>query len=286
MKNKNTFFLPSRLISSNGNLHSLEYPLIMGILNVSPDSFFDGGMWKNEKSVLLQVEKMIAEGMNLLDVGAVSTRPGAAEVEASEEWKRLKNTLLFLRKKFPELIISVDTYRASIAQKAIDSGANMINDISGGEFDTEMWNVISMAKVPYVLTHTQGKPLVMQQSPKYENVVQEILAFFAQKINKAVEAGIKDIIIDPGFGFGKTVEQNYQLLGQLNTFQIFEKPVLVGISRKSMISKLLKISPEEALNGSSIAHTIALINHAQILRVHDVAEAVEVKKIICFMQKI
>ncbi|NOX47855.1 MAG: dihydropteroate synthase [Chlorobi bacterium] len=259
---------------------SLEKPLIIGILNLTPDSFYDGGFYKDEKGFLLRVEKMLEEGADIIDIGAVSTRPGAEDVILEDETRRLIPAIKKIAQEFPEAILSIDTYRSEVAKKAIHAGAHIINDISGGLFDPEMFQTIAQLKVPYILMHIKGTPKNMQQNPQYSNVVKEITGFFKQRLSKLKELGITgNIILDPGFGFGKSLEDNYMLLKNLSSFKDFGCPLLVGISRKSMIYKVLGTKPSEALNGTTVIHTLALLNGANILRVHDVKEAVEVVKL-------
>jgi dihydropteroate synthase len=262
----------------------LSTPAVMGILNITPDSFFDGGKYKDEKSILLHTGKMISEGADIIDIGACSTRPNAPDVSEEEELTRLIPAIKFVRKKFPEVIISADTFRSKVAELSVNEGADIINDISGGTMDEKMFEVIGKLKVPYVLMHIQGKPKTMQKNPQYQNVTDEVMSYFKEKIHLALKHGIKQIIIDPGFGFGKTIEHNYQLLKELSSFKEFEFPILAGVSRKAMINKVLGTKPEEALNGTTVANTIALMNGATILRVHDVKEAKEAVKIFNFVQ--
>lgn len=253
----------------------------MGILNATPDSFYDGGKYKSEKEVLIQVEKMIRDGVGIIDIGAVSTRPGAEEISKNEELERLLRVLNSITKHFTDVIISIDTYNSQIAKTVIENGAHIINDISGGTFDNKMFEVISHHQVPYIMMHIKGTPKNMQQNPQYENVVNDIKLFFEQQITKLKQFGkAKNIILDPGFGFGKSLEHNYELLYHLSSFTEMGFPVLAGISRKSMINKVLKTEPHDSLNGSTVLHTIALLNGANILRVHDVNEAVEAIKLV------
>ncbi|MGZ4054525.1 MAG: dihydropteroate synthase [Bacteroidia bacterium] len=254
-------------------------PLIMGILNVTPDSFFDGGKYTTEQAFIEQTKNMIEAGAEIIDIGAYSTRPAAKEISEEEESKRLLPAILRIRKEFPEVLISADTFRAIIAEKAVNAGANIINDISGGTFDEKMFSTIAKLNVPYVLMHIQGTPQTMQLNPHYKNVVDEVAAFFEEKIEKLKKLGVKKLILDPGFGFGKTVEHNFLLLKNLEKFQSSGFPVLAGLSRKSMINKLLNISSKDSLNGTSVLNMIALQNGAKIVRVHDVKEAKEVIKI-------
>ncbi len=258
----------------------------MGILNLTPDSFYDGGRFNKETNAIKQAIKMVDEGAAIIDLGAVSTRPFAPEVSADEEWRRLAPILSELRKRLPETILSVDTYRADIAVKAVDSGADMINDISGGQMDKNMYSEIARLHVPYILMHSKGTPQTMQQNPVYENVVAEVFEFFKQNLLKIRETGANiPVILDPGFGFGKTLEHNYQLLKSLSKFKIPGCPILVGLSRKSMINKALETKPENALNGTAVLNTIGLLNGANILRVHDVVQAREAIKLVNFYLK-
>lgn len=261
-------------------------PLIMGILNVTPDSFFDGGKYTEEQHWLAHTREMIEAGADLIDVGAYSTRPGAKNISETEELERLIKVLVSLRKNFPDLLISVDTFRANVAEQAVAVGANIINDISGGTMDFKMFETIAKLDVPYVFMHIQGTPETMQQNPKYNNVVNEVHAFFGEKLKQLKDLGVTKVILDPGFGFGKTVEHNFQLLKNLNKFQDFKLPILAGVSRKSMINKLLNISSKDSVNGTSILNTIALKNGANILRVHDVKEAKEVVKVFEYLRTI
>lgn len=253
--------------------------LIMGILNVTPDSFFDGGKYLEESHWLEQTAKMIEAGAAIIDIGACSTRPGSPQPSETEELERLIKVVKSVRKAHPQTLISVDTYRAIVAEQAIHAGANIINDISGGTLDSKMFETVAKLKVPYVLMHIQGNPQTMQENPTYTDVVKDVANFFELNLKKLNALGVKQVILDPGFGFGKTVEHNYELLKNLETFQAFELPILAGLSRKSMVNKLLNISSKDSLNGTSILNTIAVQNGAKILRVHDVKEAVEVAKV-------
>ncbi len=264
-------------LNCNGRLIDLSRPVIMGILNRTPDSFFDGGRFSDENALLTQVEKMIREGAAMIDVGGASTRPGAEEVPQNEELRRVIPAIEAIKKHFPDTVISIDTWRAEVARDAVGSGASVINDISAGRFDPQMYRTVASLGVPYILMHISGTPQTMQQSPHYEDVVNEVLDFFILELEKLRTAGIKDIVLDPGFGFGKTVEHNYQLLKNLHVFEaVTGLPVLAGISRKSMICKVLKVKPEHALNGTTALHMVTLREGARILRVHDVKEAAEV----------
>ncbi len=269
--------LKSNILNCKGQLLDLSRPVVMGILNVTPDSFFDGGKYTEASTVLAQAEKMLREGAAILDIGGASSRPGAAEVSEAEEIRRVVPIIELLQKNFPDSILSVDTWRASVARASISAGASIINDISAGNLDPEMFQTVGQLGAPYVLMHMQGIPDTMQQNPHYEDVVTEVLDFFIHKIAALRASGVKDIVLDPGFGFGKTVEHNYALLRNLSVFQnVLGLPVLAGISRKSMICKPLGIKPSEALNGTTALHMVALQQGANILRVHDVREAVEV----------
>jgi len=252
----------------------------MGILNVTPDSFSDGGQFWNEKDALKHCEKMLNEGAAIIDVGAVSTKPFSDEISFEEEKKRLLKILPILVKTFPKTIFSVDTFRSEIAKIAINEGASMINDISGGQADEQMFKTIGSLQVPYVMMHTQGMPQTMQVEPKYDDVMNELMLFFAKQISSAHQAGVLDIIVDPGFGFGKNLEHNYEILSKLERFKILEKPIMVGVSRKSMIRNFLEVDIENSLNGTTVANTVALLKGANILRVHDVREAVDAVKIV------
>lgn len=261
----------------NGKLLDLTRPLVMGILNVTPDSFFDGGKYDGEHAVLLQAEKMLQEGASILDIGGASSRPGAVEVPELEEMERVVPVITAILEKFPEAIISIDTWRASVASAAIKAGASIVNDISAGSLDPKMFQTVADLGVPYILMHMQGTPGTMQHSPHYEDIVTEVLDFFIRKVAALRALGVKDIVLDPGFGFGKTVEHNYTLLKRMETFHnVLDLPILAGISRKSMVCKPLGIPPAEALNGTTALHMVALQHGANILRVHDVREAREV----------
>jgi dihydropteroate synthase len=257
----------------------------MGILNVTPDSFYDGGNFSNHNEIIKHVSKMISEGADIIDVGGYSSRPGAKNICVKEEEDRVIPIVKLISKTFRKTIISVDTFRSEIATKALDSGASIINDISGGELDPQMYKSVSQFKAPYIIMHMKGNPSNMQDDPKYNNVVVEVIKNLSKKIIKAENSGIIDVLIDPGFGFGKTLKHNYKLLNDLKLFKILERPILAGLSRKSMIYKILKNSPEEALTGTISLNTIALINGANILRVHDVKEAKETIKLFNCLQE-
>lgn len=272
-------FISQKTLNLKGKIIHLSSPLVMGIINLSSDSFYDGGRLSGTFQVLNHAENLLKQGAQILDIGAVSTRPGANLVGADYEIPKLKPVLEGLVRNFPEAILSVDTYNSQTVLMAANEGAHIINDVSGGQIDPNMFSTVARLHLPYVLTHMKGMPSTMQNNPEYEDVVREVSAFFADKIHQLNRIGINDIILDPGFGFGKTLEQNYQLLANLDYFKIFELPILVGLSRKSMINRLLDISPEKALNGTTALNTIALMQGASILRVHDVREAQEVVKI-------
>ncbi|HEY9489624.1 MAG TPA: dihydropteroate synthase [Chryseosolibacter sp.] len=256
----------------------------MGILNVTPDSFFDGGQYLSETQILQHTEKMLSEGADFVDVGGYSSRPGAAEVTVEVEIDRVVKAISIIVKSFPGTIVSVDTFRASVAKAAVESGASIINDISGGNLDPEMFKIVSELQIPYILMHMRGTPQNMNSQTEYTHLIKEVTDYFQQKIFELKQLEVKDIIIDPGFGFSKTIEQNFNLLQSLEKFSILEKPVLVGLSRKSMIWKTLQIDPAEALNGTTTLNAMALLKGADILRVHDVREAREVIKLFTSMQ--
>jgi len=262
-------------MNCNGKILNLNTPVIMGIINVTPDSFFVGHLDKNESELLLMAEKMIVDGASILDIGGQSTKPGSKRIEADEELNRVIPIIKSIRKNFPNIIISIDTYYSKVAAISIESGADMVNDISAGNLDTDMISMVGKLKVPYVCMHMQGTPETMQLNPTYSNITHEIIQFFIKKIKACKMAGINDIIIDPGFGFGKTIEQNFTLLREMLSLKMLDCPILVGVSRKVMIYKTLETTPENALNGTTVANTLALINGAKILRVHDVKEAKE-----------
>ena len=260
-------------ISCKGKLIDLTIPKIMGILNLTPDSFYDGGLYNNTDRALAQTEKMLLEGATFIDVGGASSKPGAVEISADEELARVLPVIEEIHKTFPETLISIDTYISDVAKQAVAAGAAMVNDISGGNLDAKMLKTVGALGVPYVAMHMQGTPQNMQDKPSYDTILTDIRSFFAAKIDAAYKAGIHDIIIDPGFGFGKTLEHNYSLLKNISSIQMDGIPMLIGVSRKSMIHKLLQIEVADALNGTTVLNTVALQQGAQILRVHDVKEA-------------
>tara|TARA_B100000963_G_scaffold170959_1_gene148760 strand:+ start:368 stop:1201 length:834 start_codon:yes stop_codon:yes gene_type:complete len=262
-------------IKIRGNLFDLSTPKVMGILNLTPDSFYDGGKFKKIKKIQNHVSKMIEDGMDILDIGGYSSKPGAKRISSKIEISRILPTLIFLRKTYPKLIISIDTFRSDIAKICLNEGADIINDISSGELDEKMIKIISDFNCPYIMMHMSGNPQNMQKSPKYKDVVIELINYLAKKVKFARDNGIVDLVIDPGFGFGKTIQHNYQLLNNLDKFKILDIPMLVGFSRKSMIYKTLKTNAENSLNGTTCLNTIALTKGANILRVHDVKQAKE-----------
>ena len=262
-------------INCKGKLIDLSTPKVMGILNVTPDSFYDGGHFKDESSILNQVERMLAEGATFIDVGAYSSRPRADHVSETEELSRIIPIIDLLAKQFPEINLSIDTFRSKVAQECVNAGAAMVNDISAGKLDEKMMATVGKLQVPYIMMHMKGSPQNMQQHTDYNDLVKDIIYYFSERIAEARAHKIMDIIVDPGFGFSKTLSQNYELLSKLELLQMIEKPILVGVSRKSMIHKLLESNPENALNGTTSLNTVALLKGAKILRVHDVKEAME-----------
>lgn len=275
LKRKNT-------INLGGNLIDFSVPAVVGVVNVTPDSFYDGGKMEDEKVLLSAVEKMVEDGVNIVDVGAVSTRPGAQLISTKIELGRLLPAVETIRKKFPELPLSIDTFRSWVAVRVIDEyGPVIVNDISGGTLDSKMFETIGKLEVPYILSHIQGTPKDMQENPEYTDIIRDVSNYFSEKVKRLTKYGVKDVIIDPGFGFGKNLDHNYDLLNRLDSFKVFQLPVMVGLSRKSMIWKALETKPEFALNGTTVANTLALLGGADLLRVHDVKEAVEAVKIFC-----
>lgn len=267
-------------INCNGTLIDLSAPKVMGILNCTPDSFFDGGKYKNSTAIVNQVEKMLSEGATFIDVGSYSSRPGAKHISEEIELERILPVIKLLISEFPSILISVDTFRSNIASQCINEGACMVNDISAGEMDINMFPSIAKLQVPYIIMHMQGTPQNMQKNPIYKNVVGDLLYYFSKKIAELHELGVNDIITDVGFGFGKSISHNYQLLKHLVLFKNLETPLLAGLSRKGMLYKPLNGTAESALNATTTANTVALLNGAAILRVHDVKEAVEAVKIV------
>lgn len=273
-------------LNLRGKLYSLCEPKIMGILNVTPDSFYAESRTSNEEHIAARVQQLMDDGADMIDIGGYSSRPGADDVSPEEEMNRLRLGLRVVRRLYPEVPISVDTFRADVARMCVEEeGADIINDISGGMMDRQMFRTVARLGVPYILMHMQGTPDTMQQAPHYDNLRREVMLYFAERIDRLCQMGAKDIIVDPGFGFGKTLEHNYELFHHLDDFNLFNLPLLVGISRKSMIYKLLGGTPQTSLNGTTVLNTIALMKGAHILRVHDVKEAVEAKRIVMKMKE-
>ena len=270
-------------MASKAIFPDLSKPVVMGILNLTPDSFYDGGRWP--ENYLERAGTMLEEGASIIDVGGASTRPGARELSPEEEWERIERPLADIRNAYPDCCISVDTYHAFVAERAIAGGADMINDISGGTFDAYMPSVIGSFRVPYVIMHIQGRPGNMQTDPRYDDVVGEVYSYFEERIRVLRAAGAGTLVLDPGFGFGKTVEHNYLLLQQLHRFRELGYPLLAGLSRKSMINRVLNIPPHDAMNGTTVLNTIALLHGASILRVHDVKQAREAVKLVEMLNK-
>jgi len=270
-----------KYINAGGKLIDLSVPKVMGIINITPDSFYRGSRVTGEKEIISTAVRMTEEGADILDIGGYSSRPSAEDITAEEEGSRVLNAIRLIRKELPGAIVSVDTFRAEIAKTAVNEyGADIINDISGGDADEKMFGLVTQLNIPYIMMHMKGNPRTMQENPEYDDVVADILKWFGSRIVKLQNAGVKDIIIDPGFGFGKTIKHNFEMLRRLGDFAIAGFPLLAGISRKSMIWKSLSITPSEALNGTSVLHAVALLNGADILRVHDVKEAVQAVKLI------
>ena len=270
----------AKYINVNGHLLDLAYPRVMGILNVTPDSFYSGSRKQTEEEIIDRCKQILDEGGSIIDLGAYSSRPNADNISPEEEKNRLRKALKIINQYFPDAILSVDTFRADVAKMCVEEyGVAIINDIAAGMMDDKMFATVAKLGVPYIMMHMQGTPQDMQTNPHYENILKEVLYYFSEKVQRLRDLGAKDLIIDPGFGFGKTVAHNYELMERMNEFAIFELPILVGVSRKSMIYKLLGGGPENALNGTSVLNTIALTKGANILRVHDVKEASEAVKI-------
>lgn len=270
----------AKYINVNGQLMDLSQPRVMGILNITPDSFYADSRKQTEKDIIARIHQILDAGGDFIDIGAYSSRPDASDVSPKEEMERLKYGLEILRNECPKAVVSVDTFRADVAKMCVEEyGAALINDIAAGQMDPEMFSTIAQLKVPYIMMHMQGTPQNMQKNPHYDNPVKEIILYFAEKIEKLRASGIKDLIIDPGFGFGKTLAHNYEILDKLEELQMFQLPILIGVSRKSMVYKLLGGGPEDALNGTTALHAIALMKGARILRVHDVKAATETVRI-------
>ena len=272
-------------LNIRGELLDLSTQKVMGILNVTPDSFYDGGYYNSNAKILKQVEKMIRDGATIIDIGGYSSRPGADDIAEKIELDRVIPTLKDCKKYFPETYFSVDTFRSKVADECINNGADIINDISGGNLDNNMMKVVGKYQIPYIIMHMKGNPSNMVKKAKYDDIIGELISYFSKKINDAAKLNIKDVIIDPGFGFAKNISQNFELLNNLDFFKNLKMPLLVGLSRKSMIYKTLNIKPDKALNGSIVLQTISLIKGANILRVHDVKEAVECIKLIQELKK-
>ncbi len=282
---KDTFFCPKKTLNFRGKIINLSSPVVMGVMNITPDSFYDGGKYRNPIDAINLAGKHLDEGAHILDMGAASSRPGATLIDPQTEQQRLLPALKAVVKQFPDAIVSVDTYHSGTARRALDAGAHMINDISAGNIDPGMYDTVAEYQVPYAIMHMQGTPADMQLHPQYKRLVKEVAAFFSEKTAILKQKGLHDIIIDPGFGFGKTPEQNYKLLASLDFFAITGLPLMVGFSRKSMINKVLHTTPESALNGTTVLNTLALDKGANILRVHDVKEAVEAIKLVTYLHK-
>lgn len=279
-------FLSPTYINVNGRLLDLTSPQVMGILNVTPDSFYSGCRAETEADIAARTRQIMEEGASIIDIGAYSSRPNAEHISAEEEMRRLRTGLEIVTREYPEAVVSVDTFRSEVAEWCVkEYGVAIINDISGGEMDERMFETVARLGVPYVMMHMLGTPQNMQKEPHYDNLIKEIFMYFARKIQQMRDWGAKDIILNPGFGFGKTLEHNYELMAHLEEFRVFELPILVGVSRKSMIYKLLGGTPQDSLNGTTVLDTIALMKGAHILRVHDVREAVETAKIVEAMRK-
>lgn len=277
---QNTAFSTNKTLNVHGRLIDLQTPAVMGILNVTPDSFYDGARYQTDSEILRQTEKMLSEGAAFIDVGAYSTRPHAADISVEEELTRAVHAIRLIVKRFPEALLSIDTFRSDVARAAVQEGAAIINDISGGDLDPKMFDAVGALNVPYIMMHMRGNPQTMTTQTDYGNLVKDVADYFHRKIDQLRQRHLADIIIDPGFGFAKTREQNFQLLENLDYFSVFGRPILAGLSRKSMIWKTLNISPDDALNGTTSLNTIALLKGAAILRVHDVKEAVQAIRLV------
>lgn len=269
-------------IECKSKLLDLSTPTIMGILNLTNDSFYDGGQHNSIKKALLQTEKMLDDGAEIIDIGAYSSRPNARHISLTEEWQRIEKTLQIINKNFPNILISIDTFRSEIARRCIDNGADIINDISAGNLDHKMFDVVTELNVPYIMMHMKGTPQNMQKKPHYKCIEKEVIEYFYSKVKYLNDKGFKKIIIDPGFGFGKTIEHNYKLLNNLEKLHVLKLPIMIGISRKSMVYKVIETDAKNAINGTSVLHTFGLNKGVSILRVHDVKEAVECVKLINF----
>jgi dihydropteroate synthase len=282
MAGKDTPFLKNSTLSFKGKLVDLSTPLVMGIVNITPDSFFDGSRYTVEAKIKARVAVMLAEGVDIIDIGGVSTRPKSILISVKEETKRVVPVIEMLSKNFPDVLLSIDTFRSGVAKLCVQEGAHLVNDISAGNFDSKMFKTMAQLGVPYCMMHQKGSFKEMHKAYTYQNLLKEMTSYFAEKIKQLRDYGLNDVLIDPGFGFSKNLEQNYHLLKNLSLLQILEVPILIGISRKSMISKILQTKPDEALNGSSVLHTLALLNGASLLRVHDVKQAKQAIQLINF----
>jgi dihydropteroate synthase len=280
-KNNKAFYKKKPTIALNGELIDLSSPVVMGVLNCTPDSFYDGGAYNSDIAILTRAGQIIEQGGRFIDLGGMSTRPGAIEISAKEELSRLIPAVKSVRKEFPQIALSIDSYRSEVINVLhAEVGDFLVNDVSGGQFDDQMFLTVAALNLPYLLMHSKGKSSDMQDNPQYKDVVKEIIFYLSNQIQKLKQAGISDILIDPGFGFGKTADHNFELLNRLDSFAIFELPIVVGLSRKSMICKLLDIDPSESLNGTTVLNTMALSNGCDILRVHDVKEAIEAIRLV------
>lgn len=273
-------------LNINGSLIDFSIPVVMGIINITPDSFYTKSRKQTENEIVQRVQQILQEGARIVDVGGQSSTPSSVLMSSCEEIDRLDHALAIIRREFPDAILSIDTFYSEVARWSVEKyGVNIINDISGGQIDENMFQTVAKLNVPYILMHMRGMPQNMQQMTDYNDFIQEIIFYFSEKVQQLNQLGVNDIIIDPGFGFSKTLEQNYELMSYLNAFEIFDSPLLIGVSRKSMIYRLTKTCPEESLNGTSVLNTFALINGANILRVHDVKEAVECVKIVAKLKE-
>ena len=280
-QNDKSFYRKKSTLNLNGHLIELNSPLVMGILNITPDSFYDGGRYTTDLTILKRAAQIIEEGGHFIDIGGMSTRPGAQEISPEEEIGRLLPAVKIIKREFPDISLSVDTYRSEVVQEVYDEiGDFAVNDVSGGTFDIQMFAKVADLNLPYILMHTKGKSATMQNNPRYNDVVKEVIFFLSAQVQKLKQSGVCDILIDPGFGFGKSADHNYELLNRLDAFRIFELPVMVGLSRKAMIWKELNLSPDQSLNGTTVLNTLALMGGCDILRVHDVKEAIETIKLV------
>jgi len=280
-QNDKSFYRKKSTLNLNGHLIELNSPLVMGILNITPDSFYDGGRYTTDLTILKRAAQIIEEGGHFIDIGGMSTRPGAQEISPEEEIGRLLPAVKIIKREFPDISLSVDTYRSEVVQEVYDEiGDFAVNDVSGGTFDIQMFAKVADLNLPYILMHTKGKSATMQNNPRYTDVVKEVILFLSAQVQKLKQSGVCDILIDPGFGFGKSADHNYELLNRLDAFRIFELPILVGLSRKAMIWKELNLTPDQSLNGTTVLNTLALMGGCDILRVHDVKEAIETIKLV------